>query len=257
MADPRTLHDADIALAGEYVLGLLTAEEANAAAVRDAEDAAFAAEVVAWQERVESLASTGPSAAPPEHIWAQINAATMPDAAFAAIQTQQHAPAPIPVAANDNRLAWWKAATGAGFATAAALALMLFSSPTPPSSNIESIVLREPTMVAALAGDTGTAAMSASFNPGDQDLIVTPTGLDTGTLYPEIWLIPVSGPRKGEAISLGMADMAGAKRIRVPENLRNMIRDGATLAITPEPAGGAPGGKATGPIILKGVFTSA
>ncbi len=252
MADPRTLHDADIALAGEYALGLLSADEAVTVTARIAAEPDFATEVAAWQDRVGPLTASTADAAPPAHVWAQIDAATTAAVSPAAIAAS--APAP---AANDNRLTWWKAATGAGFATAAALALMLFTQTNVAPNPDDPIVLRKPMLVAALAGDTGTAAMSASFNPGDQDLIVTPTGLDTGKLYPEIWLIPVGGPRKGEAISLGMADMAGAKRIRVPENLRDMIRDGATLAITPEPAGGAPGGKATGPIILKGVFTSA
>ncbi len=255
MADPRTLHDADIALAGEYALGLLSADEAVTVTARIVAEPDFAAEVAAWQDRVGPLAANTADAAPPAHVWAQIQGATMSSAVPAAVSMTQATS--LPPAANDNRLTWWKAATGAGFATAAALALMLFTQTNVAPNPDDPIVLRKPMLVAALAGDTGTAAMSASFNPGDQDLIVTPTGLDTGKLYPEIWLIPVGGPRKGEAISLGMADMAGAKRIRVPENLRDMIRDGATLAITPEPAGGAPGGKATGPIILKGVFTSA
>jgi anti-sigma-K factor RskA len=40
----------------------------------------------------------------------------------------------------------------------------------------------------------------------------------------------------------------------VPEPLRAAMNSGALLAVTPEPQSGAPGGKATGPIIASGAL---
>jgi anti-sigma-K factor RskA len=257
MVDPmnsrKVLTDADIALAGEYALGLLSGADLAAIETRIATDAIFAAEVEAWRARLGPLAYAG-EVLPDAALWDRIDAAT--PIAPAAPASKPRAAIPPQQPANDNRLIWWKAATGAGFATAAALALMLINQPTAIAPNPGDIAAKNPPMVAALASDTGRMAMTATFDPGGKTLVMTPVGVNTGNLYPELWLIPASGPRKGEAISLGMVQSDRPHRLLVPVAYQAMIENGATLAITPEPAGGAPGGKATGPIILKGVMTT-
>src|SRR6056297_1578627 len=52
------LPEDDRALAAEYALGLLEGAEADTAAARTQEDAAFAAEVRRWQEDMAGLATT-------------------------------------------------------------------------------------------------------------------------------------------------------------------------------------------------------
>jgi hypothetical protein len=42
-------------------------------------------------------------------------------------------------------------------------------------------------------------------------------------------------------------------RFQVPQGHRRRLREGGKLAVTVEPAGGAPRGKATGPVILAGL----
>jgi anti-sigma-K factor RskA len=79
-------------------------------------------------------------------------------------------------------------------------------------------------------------------------MLLTPVSLDTGKLYPELWIIPADG----KARSLGIVAGDHATQMVVPANMRVFMEQGATLAITPEPAGGAPGGKATGPIMASG-----
>jgi anti-sigma-K factor RskA len=47
-------------------------------------------------------------------------------------------------------------------------------------------------------------------------------------------------------------DDAQARAARIPDALMPLLSDGALLAVTMEPPGGAPGGVATGPIVAKG-----
>jgi anti-sigma-K factor RskA len=79
-----------------------------------------------------------------------------------------------------------------------------------------------------------------------------PVSLDTGNLYPELWVIPADG----KARSLGIVSGDHATQMLVPKQLREFLNQGATLAITPEPTGGAPGGKATGPVLASGKIIS-
>ena len=62
----------------------------------------------------------------------------------------------------------------------------------------------------------------------------------------ELWLI--QGDRA--PISLGVMPHQGQAAMPIPEDLRILVAN-ATLAITDEPAGGAPGGVATGPIVAQ------
>ena len=79
-------------------------------------------------------------------------------------------------------------------------------------------------------------------------MILTPVSLDTGKLYPELWIVPADG----KARSLGIVESRSPTSMIVPADMRQYLDAGGTLAITPEPEGGAPGGKATGPIIASG-----
>lgn len=79
-------------------------------------------------------------------------------------------------------------------------------------------------------------------------MVVLPVSLDTGQLYPELWIIPADG----QARSLGIVEQSSPTTVTVPSDMRQYLASGGTLAITPEPEGGAPGGKATGPVIASG-----
>ena len=112
-------------------------------------------------------------------------------------------------------------------------------------------ILAQP-MVAALASEGSPTALTASYDPASGKLLLQPVHMEMGRRFPELWLIPVGG----SAISLGMINAKGASFIVVPATLRAKMGAGVTLAVTPEPAGGAPGGKATGPVVAAGVMTS-
>ena len=220
------LSEDDIALAGEYVLGLLdTAGEATASA-RIATDAAFAAEVEAWRERLAPmLAGDG---VPPAQIWDSI---------------QNRLPTPTGQDVGSGKLLFWRTLTGISVSAAAIWGILLLQKPevvAPPAP--------EAPLIAALGNETGNASLTASYDASTGRMIVTPVSLDTGKLYPELWIIPADGTAR----SLGIVGTKTATSIIVPVDLRQYLDAGGTLAITPEPEGGAPDGKATGPVIASG-----
>ncbi len=226
------LSEEDIALAGEYVLGLLDAAEAATVQARVATDAAFAAEVEAWQTRLGAMVA-GAEAAPSDGIWPGIIAA-LPTA------TGQDA------GKGKGEVRLWQAMTAASMALAAWLGFQSWQQPPLQA------VLDTPPMIAALGSETGDAAITARYDADSGELLLTPVSLDTGKLYPELWVIPADGVAR----SLGMMKVDGPTLVMVRADLRpHMARD-SLLAITPEPEGGAPGGKATGPVIASGKMTT-
>lgn len=222
------LTEDDIALAGEYVLGLLNPAEAAAANARAARDADFAAEVEAWRERLQSMAAGADNPAP-DHIWNRIESAL-----------------PAPTGQDRGRVRVWQGLTALSAAIAAFFAFQLWqqSAPDPMES--------APPLVAALGSEGSNTAITARYDANSGELLLTPVSLDTGKLYPEIWIVPADG----KARSLGMMAVGKPTQVTVTPELRQYLAQGATLAITPEPQGGAPGGKATGPIIASGKITT-
>jgi anti-sigma-K factor RskA len=221
-----TFSNDDLALAAEAALTLLEPAEQAQISARMAVDAAFAAEVAAWHEKLAPLAE-GPDVTPPALVWDAISARIAPS-------TRQ-----------DNRLNIWKGIAGLSSTAAAIMAFLLMSPQEPPPSPA-------PILVAALGGSNQPASMAASYDPNSGQLTLTPVALNTGKLYPELWVIPTGGT----AHSLGLVRGDGPSRMNVPLSLRPELAKGSTLAITPEPSGGAPGGKATGPILASGTMAT-
>jgi anti-sigma-K factor RskA len=224
------LSEDDIALAGEYVLGLLDAAEEARAAARIATDRDFAAEVEAWRERLQAMFAGGDAEAP-AHLYAAI---------------EGRLPAKTGQDGTDRKLIFWRSLTAISAGAAAILGILLLQQPEPPA-----LVAPPAPMIAALGSEDGRASLTASYDAATGRMIVTPVALDTGALYPELWVIPADGVAR----SLGIVDAKAARSMALPAAMRQHMTEGATLAITPEPEGGAPGGKATGPVIASGKIT--
>jgi anti-sigma-K factor RskA len=226
------LNEDDIALAGEYVLGVLDAAEHDAAHARIESDAVFAAEVAAWEQRLNPLLNH-PAETPAPYVFDRISASL---------------PAPRAVASNDNSrtLRWWQGISGAAIAASLVMAVMLFNTNAPPA------VVAPPApsqiLVAAMSATQGSQAMTARYDVGAGELLITPVAIDTKKLYPELWIINPAG----EAKSLGMLAQDRPSKIIVSPALRDRMAAGSKLAVTAEPIGGAPGGKATGPVVVIG-----
>ena len=223
------LSEDDIALAGEYVLGLLDAAEQATVQARVATDAAFAAEVDAWRERLASMAD-GSDAAAPDHVWANIGA-------LLPTETGQD------IGRGNLRL--WQGLTAASLAVAAYLGFLVANPPVVPT------VQTPPPLVAALGSETGDTAITARYDIQNGELLLTPVSLDTGKLYPELWIVPADGKPR----SLGMMAVGKPTIVAVTPEMRQFMAAGGTLAITPEPENGGPGGNPSGAIIASGKIT--
>lgn len=221
--------DDDFTLAGEYVLGLLDAGQEATAVARIATDSDFAAEVEAWRLRLNPL--LGPEQTAPADMWSKIENAL---------------PAPTLQDVGSGKLTLWKSLTAASMTAAVFMAVMLMQKPVaaPPIAN-------PAPMVAALGSENSKAAITAQYDSVHGTMIVTPVSLDTGELYPELWVVPADG----KARSLGMIKGDKPSEMTVSPDMRPFVSEGALLAITPEPAQGAPGGIATGPILASGKIT--
>lgn len=220
------LNETDIALAGEYVLGLLDPSERAGVEARIAADRAFADEVDAWRERLASMVG-GFETPAPAHVWPHITSALPP---------------PSLQDSGSGRLRIWQGLTALSATAAAIFAVLLWQQPAP---------IAEPAtapMIAALGSEDGKASIAARYDSNTGELLLMPVELNTGALYPELWIIPADG----QARSLGMMAVDRATRVVVAVDMRPHMARGSMLAITPEPQGGAPGGKATGPVIASG-----
>lgn len=139
-----------------------------------------------------------------------------------------------------RRAGFWR-----GWAVAATLALALViglqtlrpAPDMPPAVEIAQLAGKEITPVsAALSRDGRTLELRAA----------RPTIAEPAKSY-ELWLLPA----EGGAISLAVLNSLDA-RFALPPGQVERLRTGAKLAVTLEPAGGSPEGKATGPVILIG-----
>lgn len=220
------LTEEDIALAGEYVLGLLDVAGNAMAEARIATDVAFAKEVEAWRVRLQPMLAGDVD--PPARLWDSIEKSIPPEA----IQDL-----------GLGKLVFWRTLTGMSVSAAVILGILLLQKP-----DIESAPTPAKPLIAALSNENRTTSLTASYDETSGRLIVLPVSLDTGKLYPELWIIPADG----KARSLGMVDNSSPTAVIIPNDMREFLVSGGTLAITPERAGGAPDGKATGPVIASG-----
>lgn len=249
----RDLHDefddeqppsADI-LAGEYVLGVQDAAERRQLEQRIAQDPGFARLVEQWQSRLAPLLDAFGSEAVPAHVWPRIRTALGWPAAVVAPRLWQ-------------RTGFWQGMTA--LAAALALVAVFNRQPLQPSAPVTPVAVTpaptpaEPEQatkpVTPLLHDDGTPGWLASVDKaqGKVLMVPVPAPADAAGRAPELWLIPAGGTPR----SLGLVSINRAHTVAVPEALRDVLVNGSMLAITLEPAGGAPQGIPTGPIIAKG-----
>lgn len=208
------------ALAAELALGLLDGEE-RAAALRSLMGSPdFTPDIIdAWHRRLAPFYENYAPVPPPAALWAGIETRI-----------------PAPVAASDQlaqRLRLWRGGAIAASAIAAALALALLLRPTPtpigapPATQVA---------VARMASTPDGPTILARFDPTTNQLVLRPSGIKAGALVPELWVIPADGKPR----SLGLIGAETDSHIAVDSANRIFMAEGATLAVTMEPAGGAP-----------------
>jgi anti-sigma-K factor RskA len=216
-AEPAALD----ALAAEYVLGTLSAREAEA--VRDAlpDNPALADAVAAWEQRLAPLSALAPPEAPPAGLWARIERA----------QTGGDAPAAIrPAPPRPWRDPWRWGALGAA-AAAASLALLMVLRPAEPPRLMTVLLTSQQDSAWIVEADRERIRLAAlNPRPAPPDRVL------------QLWALP-----QGETVptSLGLLPPEGRVEVR-PTTIRP--QPGMLIEITLEPPGGSPTGRPTGPI---------
>lgn len=212
------------ALAAELALGVLDGGERAAALRLQADDAAFAADVANWQAWLAPLQDEIAPQQPSDALWRAIERR---------IAERSSGPQRL-TAANDNAGFWRLAAFGSG-ALAAGLAAILVLRPVPaalpptPAAPTEFAVVQVP-------GDEGGHSLVARYEPVAGQLRLRASGFEHAQMVPELWVIPADGKPR----SLGGIAADGMTMVPVSTELRAFITDGATIAVTMEPAEGMP-----------------
>lgn len=224
------LDETQEALAGEYVLGTLSASERLEAQTLLAQDADFAAAVDRWSERLVSLLLATPSVAPPSHLRERVLAGIA------------RAPSSGTVVDLTRRVAFWRGVSLAASALAAALALFILFKPQPQPA--------PGNYVAVLQPEGPGPAFVAAIDLKDGTISVKRLGAqaEAGRSY-ELWAV---GGGRAAPQSLGVIDAS----LKIPAGQLGKI-DPATLnetvfAISLEPQGGSPTGAPTGPVLYTG-----
>lgn len=223
-------------LAAEYVLGTLRgAARRRFEALLPAHPALRDA-VTQWQLRLHPLAASVAGEQPPAHVWPRIEKRLFGTAQAAGLPATA---VRSPIKAW-RQLALWRALSGV--ATAAAVALFVVGSQTPPAQAPIVIVLgANPEAAAAL-----NASFVASVTADGRALVLKPLGavaLQPGRTL-ELWAVPPTGAPR----SLGLLKEDGATTLLRAQLLANT----AAFAVSVEPAGGSPTGAPTGPIVSVG-----
>ncbi|MHA6325724.1 anti-sigma factor [Roseivivax sp. CAU 1753] len=218
----------DDAVAAEYVLGLLSADETAAFEARLDADGDLVLRVVAWTEHFAALSEGLDPVAPPAQLKRRIEAIAFGD---------------MP------RTSWWQAlwpyALGAVAAALVGWAVMTSDQLVPTAPR--------PLYVADLSAAEGPELLvHAGYLADTNEFLIrrdggaVPEGRDN-----EMWLVPDTGA----PVSLGLVPREAGVIARqiLPEALIPLL-DGGTLAVSEEVAGGAPDGKPTqvraiGPIL--------
>ena len=218
----------DNIIAGEFVLGVLSAKDRASVQARLKSDQAFARKVAHWEQHFSALNDDYADAAPPAHVFSTIEKRLFEGTAPANVSLW-------------SSLLFWRSLSFASLAIVAGLGLLQLGLFTP--------VTTSKPLVAQLKSENGNINLVALYDNQSGIVKLTPAAAgkpDEKSL--ELWLIDGDKP----AVSLGVLPSSGDGEVKIPPAFRNKITDGIVLAVSLEPFGGSPTGKATGPILAVG-----
>jgi anti-sigma-K factor RskA len=216
--------DPDAALAAEYVLRLLDADEEAACAAREARDPAFAALVDEWRAEFATLDDAFAPATPPVHLQRRIEERIFGREPSALARLWQSAGLWRAVAAAAVLAALWFGLPRPGPEPAGAPATLV-ATLAPLDSGVQFVAYADPaTGVLNLAHVAGVPAAGRDF---------------------ELWLIPEEG---ADPLSLGVLPATFPVRLTLDPADAALFGPDGTLAVSAEPAGGSPTGAPTGAV---------
>jgi anti-sigma-K factor RskA len=270
-----------IALAAEYALGTLDAEERAQVETMMAVDKEFTAIVQAWEYRLGSLNQMVGSVEPRPIVWENIRSAIGHSTEPQGPLVLPEAPPPPPVApavaervpaVDDTNVAYlssrvrrWRSVASVATAIAAALVVMLglqlyqpdlLPEGIRPKPRTEIVEVKTPTpappsgqYVAVLQRD-GSPAFILTVDAATRNFTVRRVGAsaEPGKSF-ELWLISDKLPQPRSLGVIGNGDFT--TRPVLASYDANTI-NAATFAVTVEPAGGSPNGQPTSAPIFTG-----
>ncbi|MFC0679034.1 anti-sigma factor domain-containing protein [Lysobacter korlensis] len=240
----------DDLLAAEYVLGVLDRGARAQAQARAERERAFAQLVEDWEQRLAPLLAEIPPVEVSEHVWPRLRTRL----GWASVERRPGL---------WNSVPFWRGASGAALAVAAALAVVAIRQPGEPPGPVQTPapIATAPTPAAppaeerakpvvVLARDDGGAGWLAAIDTARKAITMTPVPTPTSPdgRVGELWLIPAGGSPR----SLGFVSHELAHTVEVPDDLADALAAGAVLAVTLEPEQGIPHAAPTGPIVAKG-----
>ncbi|WP_430442357.1 anti-sigma factor [Shinella sp.] len=219
----------DEVIAGEYVLGVLSAEARRRVEQRMKSDQPFSLLVERWQSDLSSFDEDYQQATPGAAVFSQI-------------EGRLFGAQPSPVTPGLwNAASFWRWVS-LGTSTVAVSALVYASGVFQPYSS------RGP-VVAELSAPDNPVNLLASFDASSGRLKIVPVAAGRSQEKSlQLWFVPGSGNPQ----SLGVFEPNTDGELIIPADLRQTIGAGATLAVSLEPFGGSPTGLPTGPIVASG-----
>lgn len=233
-------------LAASYALGTLRGGARRRFETLAREQAPVRAAALVWQGRLSSLTEIEAGVKPDAAVWSRILNQIEIDKTEQALERQRRTARPLATAPRGwlRSLALWRGAAAAGaLATVVAAVVGL---------NLNDQLRNAPAVryVAVLSDDAAKASMLVTFDPVRQQLTLQRVGAyqEGGDKSLQLWALPPGGAPQ----SLGVLDHAPALRLAASEAA---VRAVPALAISLEPAGGAPRGSGpTGPVLFKGAL---
>lgn len=219
----------DEVLAGEYVLGALSAEARLKVEERMMRDRSFAAIVNRWAQSVSMFSEELGADARHSEAASRADGGHNPNTGGSASRVW-------------NSLVMWRLLAIGSLLFAAGVGFMR-ANVAPASGDGPG------SLVAELAGEGNAFSLSAVYDDKSGKIHLGPMapGKPGGNAL-QLWLLRGDAPAR----SLGILSQAGGGDIEVPKALRSAVATGSTLAVSVEPAGGSPTGKASGPFIAQG-----
>lgn len=221
----------DIALAGEYALGLLPEDEATAFELRLKTEPELRAILIAWVEDMARMADGVDPVVPPESVLRRIETRLF----------------------GDMRRAWpglFSKFAVIGAMTAV-LAVLLFVATG--LLDRAPVMPEEPDYRATITAEDRSLVVAAAYDRDSAELFIE---RETGEARPgralELWLIAGDDP----PVSLGVLPDDTRTVVRIAPPLRPAL-EGGVLAISDEPPGGSTTGAPTGAVLAVGPITGA
>lgn len=239
-----TMNEDREALAAEYALGTLDADERARVQLLLETDPPFATLVHAWEKKLGELHHAIEPVEPPAHVWRNIVARLGGDAALAG---------GAEIVDLTKRLRRWRSA--AAISGALAASLMMFVAVKEVSPDLLPGFLRpaeqNQRFVAVLQEGNGSPGFVMTVDLKSKSFSVRKVGGEApaGRSY-QMWFVHPSfqsGPRSLGVFRDGAPDITATLSQYSPEILHN-----STFAVSIEPLGGSPTGSPTGPVPYHG-----